>query len=125
MIKQLVPQFLLAFYILIFSCSKPANKNALANPYVDIHYIDTDGNTLFTNNDKGYIKNKVRTYTLINGEKSLDTFISTTGQIVYNPIWFVNRYDAEKGDSVLVGVFGLPLEKVDYKSDHYFTTLLI
>jgi hypothetical protein len=122
------PSFLILFVNLIFySCDKaPNNGESFPPPVVDIHYIDKAGNDLFITDTNGYIKDNVRTYTLINKEKSLDSDfdIHDPAKVVYNPYQWGNAYDQDAGDSVYVAAFVLPVKKIDYKKEHYFTTVI-
>lgn len=123
-------KLLLLFSFLSFvsmSCNKsPVNKGAFFNPTIDIHYIDKNGNDLFKNDNNGYIKENVRTYTLVNREKSLDSGfdVANPNKVVYTPYKWGNVYNQDEDDTVYVAVFVLPVTKIDYKNEHYFTTLI-
>lgn len=110
--------------LLIISCHKAPVENTFPNPTVAVHYIDKTGNNLFTNGANGFVKENVRIYTLINGEKSIDSTIDVYGKVVYNPYGWGNAYDSETDDSVFIAAVNLPVTKIDYKNDHYFTTII-
>lgn len=121
--------FLILFFnlIIICNCNKSPNvSESFPPPVVDIHYIDKAGNDLFINDSNNYVRENVRTYTLINKEKSLDSDfdIHDPTKVVYNPYQWGNAYDQDEGDSVYVAAFVLPITKIDYKMEHYFTTLI-
>lgn len=118
---------LIVSLLIFYSCNKvPSDKGAFPPPVVDIHYIDKAGNELFINDTNGYIKKNVRTYTLINKQKSLDSDfdIHDPTKVVYNPYQWGNAYSQDEGDSVYVAAFVLAVTKIDYKKEHYFTTLI-
>ncbi|MGN6532031.1 MAG: hypothetical protein ACTHK0_09785 [Ginsengibacter sp.] len=100
--------------------------NATFPPVVDIHYINKAGNDLFINVSNGYVKENVRTYTFINNEKYLDSAfdIYDPAKVVYNPYQWGNAYNLEENDSVYVAAFVLPVRKINYQKEHYFTTII-
>ncbi len=115
------------FSFILLSCNKePVDKGAFPNPHVNIHYTDKAGNNLFTNGANGYIIDKVRTYSLINGVKSLDSAFDLYDpmKVVYNPYGWGKVYDSDTKDSVFIASVGLEVTKINYKSEHYFTTLI-
>lgn len=110
------------------SCNKDqTEKNDFPNPVVAVHYEDSGGNDLFSDGRNGYTKDNVRTYTLINGKKSIDSDVDVfqNNKTAYNPYKWGTIYNEETKDSVFVAVFGLPANKIDYQIQHYFTTLII
>lgn len=110
------------FTLMFFSCNKI--PPGTPNPFVGIHYTDKTGNDLFPNGANGYLKENVRTYTLINGKKSLDSATDVYGKVVYNPFQWGNVYDEDTKDSIFIAAIGLLVTKIDYKNRHYFTTLI-
>ncbi|MEO8853891.1 MAG: hypothetical protein ABI359_08935 [Ginsengibacter sp.] len=119
--------FLIPFFILTcYSCTKKPDKAAFPNPGVSIHYVDQKENDLFGSGINGYVKENVRAYSMINEEKSIDSGIDLQkgNKIVYSPYKWGNAYNEDTGDSVFVATFILPVTKIDYKTEHYFTTLI-
>jgi hypothetical protein len=92
---------------------------------VNVHYLDTSGNTLFMNDLLGYKKSNVRTYALVDNLKVLDANVDiVTSTATYNPYRWEYVYDEDRGDSVYAAIFSLPFTKNDYKRVHYFTLLI-
>ena len=116
--------FILIIIIIVsVSCNKDhVKKGDFPNPGVNIQYLDNNGNNLFSDGRNGYIIDNVRTYTLINGEKSIDS--DQNNKLDYNPYVWRTIYDDETKDSVFVASFVLSVYKIDYVNEHYFTTLI-